>query len=201
MKKSRFMPKFPLIVLGSGAILSHALPAIADSVCVDLTPPAGIPIVKNQADLQRWTGQQVMLSGRYQRVSSGPPLRMSPLEGLTSPNSSLPAQSPPLPGRSGFANIAVNDGWVVIISPKGKHGLRTASELNKYDTQLVQIQGRARWWGGTSPRSAAGIDIYLLRRACPPTSPPVSSVPVTPLPVPPTQTLNVPTDNNLPQTD
>jgi hypothetical protein len=168
------------MVLGLGW---SAAPAIAVPVCVEVTPPPNIPIVKQYSDLQRLDGQIVILTGQYQKVAFGPPLMMTPLEKLTIPNPA--AISPIAPLRSsGFANIVLNEGWAVPINPKGKHSLRTPEELAKYGAQSVQIQGRARWWGGNNPRSAAGINIYLMRLVCVPPVVTPKATTATPLPPP-----------------
>jgi hypothetical protein len=170
------MKRFLLMILGLGL---NAVPAIAAAPCVEVTPPPNIPIVKQYSDLQRFDGQIVILTGQYQKVQFGPPLMMTPLEQLTIPNA---ASNSPIaaPRSNGFANIVLNQGWAIPITPRGKHSLRTAAELAKYATQPVQIQGRARWWGGNNPRSAAGINIYLMRLAC---VPPVMT-PIAPLTTP-----------------
>jgi hypothetical protein len=170
------MKRFLLIVLGL-----QAAPAIAAPTCVEVTPPPNIPIVKQYSDLQRLDGQIVILTGQYQKVVSGPPLRISPLEKLTISNPAAPPTIAP-PRSSGFVNIVLNEGWAVPINPKGRHSLRTPEELAKYGAQSVQIQGRARWWGGNNPRSAAGINIYLMRLACVP--PVITTKEVTPTPTP-----------------
>jgi hypothetical protein len=172
------MKRFLLMILGFGL---QAAPAIAAPTCVEVTPPPNIPIVKQYSDLKRFDGQIVRLTGQYQKLVSGPPLRISPLENLTIPN---PAPLRPVVASrsSGFANIVLNDGWAVPITPRGKHSLRIPEELTKYGAQSVQIQGRARWWGGNNIRSAAGINIYLLRLACVP--PVVTTKEVPPLPTP-----------------
>jgi hypothetical protein len=158
------MKRFLLMSLGLGL---NAAPAMAAPTCVEVTPPPNIPIVKQYSDLQRLNGQIVILTGRYQKVVSGPPLLMSPIEKLTLPKPA--AISPTItPRSSGFATIVLNDGWAIAINPKGKHSLRTPEEMVKYGGQSVQIQGRARWWGGNNVRSAAGINIYLMRLACGP---------------------------------
>jgi hypothetical protein len=174
------------MILGLGL---SAAPAIAAAPCVEVTPP-NIPIVMQYSDLQRLDGQIVMLTGRYQKVVSGPPLLMSPMEKLTIPkpaasNSAMTdrrSETIDSPRSSGFANIVLNDGWAVPINPKGKHSLRIPEELAKYTSQSVQIQGRARWWGGSNPRSAAGINIYLMRLTCVPTV--VTPKAITPTPAP-----------------
>jgi hypothetical protein len=191
LKKYGFMKKFLLVVLGGGAITGLAIPAIAASPCVEVTAPTGIPIVKRQADLQGLDGQIVMLLGRYQPVVAGQPLRMSPLERLMLPSPAPNSNLVPTSRRNGFANIVLNDGWVVPITPRGRHRLSGPDELAKYGAQSVQIQGRARWWGGTSVRSAAGINIYLLRLACVP--PGAAPKDVTPLPDPAAIPLPPPT--------
>jgi hypothetical protein len=188
------MKRFLLMILGLGL---PAAPAIAAPTCVEVTPPPNIPIVKQYSDLQRLDGQIVILTGQYQKVAFGPPLMMTPLEKLTIPNSAAisPAAISPIvsPRSSGFANIMLNEGWAVPINPKGKHSLRTPEELAKYGAQSVQIQGRARWWGGNNPRSAAGINIYLMRLACvPPVMTPQSTLTPTPTPEPTTMPLPMP---------
>jgi hypothetical protein len=187
------MKRFLLMILG----LPVGAPAMAAPTCVEVTPPSDIPIVKQYSDLQRLDGQIVMLTGKYQKVVSGPPLLMSPLEKLTIPNPA-PLAKPPgtgiaaivSPRSSGFVQIVLNDGWAIPVTPRGKHSLRTPEELTKYGAQSVQIQGRAKWWGGNNVRSAAGINIYLMRLACLPPAvtpkaiPAPTPTPTTPTPIP-----------------
>jgi hypothetical protein len=174
------MKRFLLMILGL-----QAAPAIAAPTCVEVTPPPNIPIVKQYSDLQRLDGQIVILTGQYQKVVSGPLLRMSPLEQLTIPNPAAPPTIAP-PRSSGFVQIVLNDGWAIPVTPRSKHSLRTPEELTKYGRQSVQIQGRAKWWGGNNIRSAAGINIYLMRLAC---LPPVVTPKATPAPTPTPSTI------------
>lgn len=134
-----------------------------------------IPVVNNKRDLQRLNGQSVILLGRYQRVISNQTNNMkSPMEfmrevpgGYEMINPKIdPMKIPDVFQTDGFANIILEDGWIVPISPRGRKSLRSQSELIKYDAQFIRAKGTVSWWGGTLNSLASGIDVSQLRLAC-----------------------------------
>lgn len=129
---------------------------------------AVLPIVRTQADLQRLSGQRVILWGRYQRQPtplSDPATGDPPDESLNSvirPETGIPGFEPGKRPR-GFANIVLEDGWAVPISPGNKISLRSPEELETYDNQFVEVVGFVHWWGDASIVAPSGIDIQQIR--------------------------------------
>jgi hypothetical protein len=157
-------------------LVGNIIPAIAAQPCAedDANPPTKqLPIVRDRADLQRLSGKEVTLFGRYQREISSQPEMMSPTEFMTEVPGGIvpidpkidPMNVPKIPRTSGFANIVLEDGSIVRISPMGRRSLRSESELVKYDARSVRVQGTVSWWGKTAIYPS-GIDIHQLRFAC-----------------------------------
>jgi hypothetical protein len=135
----------------------------------ELSPqPAVLPIVRTKAELQRLSGQRVLMWGRYQRQPtplSGSPSGDPPDESLNPvirPEPGIPGFEPGKRPR-GFANIVLEDGWVVPISPGNKISLRSPEELDTYDNQFVEVVGFVHWWGEAGMVASSGIDIQQIR--------------------------------------
>jgi hypothetical protein len=143
-----------------------ARPGNADQVCAtDTATTPQQPIVRTKVDLQRLSGQQVTLVGRYQRVISNKPESQHPIESMTEIPGGLvpinPQSNAVAPRTSGFAQIILTDGTIVHISPRGRRSLRSSAELIKYNTQFVRAVGNIRWSGETELYPAE-IDIFQL---------------------------------------
>jgi hypothetical protein len=113
-----------------------------------------LPIVRDQASLQKFSEQRVLVVGRYQREVLKEPIRVSH-RGLIDP--SILDANKPIPPEDlqvhdsdlGFAKIVLADGVVLPVEPRGRHSLRDKSELDKYDGQEVNVEGYAIWRPGS----------------------------------------------------
>ncbi|NJR63813.1 MAG: hypothetical protein HC769_36665 [Cyanobacteria bacterium CRU_2_1] len=130
--------------------------------------PTLLPIVRTKADLQRLSGQRVLVWGRYQRQPtpastspSGDPSEES-LNPVIRPETGIPGFEPGKRPR-GFANIVLEDGWAVPISPDNKISQRSPEELETYDNQFVEVVGFVHWWGDAGIVASSGIDIQQIR--------------------------------------
>jgi hypothetical protein len=109
-----------------------------------------LSIVRDQASLQKFSKQRVLVVGRYQRQILKEPIRVS-RRGLIDP--SILDANKPIPPEDlqvhdsdlGFAKIVLADGIALPIEPRGRHSLRDKSELDKYDGQEVNVEGYAIW--------------------------------------------------------
>ena len=113
-----------------------------------------LPIVRDQASLQKFNERRVLLVGRYQRVILKSPVRVS-RRGLIDP--SIIEANKPIPAGDlqvndtdlGFARIVLADGVSLSIEPRGRQSLRHKSESDKYDGQAVHVSGYAIWRPGS----------------------------------------------------
>ncbi|MEE3718915.1 hypothetical protein V2H45_19405 [Tumidithrix elongata RA019] len=141
--------KILLIALGLGGLFLCGSPAIAGNSCTEEAISdidRQLPVVITKTDLIALSGKSVRLYGRYQ-----PDLSMC--------SSSSENLSEPCP-----AQIVLQDGWIVPISPRGKAIRRNPDELTKYAQQPIEAIGRVSWWENSFPTS--GIDIQKLRLTC-----------------------------------
>jgi hypothetical protein len=110
-----------------------------------------LPIVRDQASLQKFSAQRVLVVGRYQREILKEPIRVS-RRGLIDPSifeANKPEDLQAYDSDLGFAKIVLADGVVLPIEPRGRHSLRDKSELDKYDGQEVNVEGYAIWRPGS----------------------------------------------------
>jgi hypothetical protein len=109
-----------------------------------------LPIVRDQASLQKFSEQRVLVVGRYQRDALKEPIRVS-RRGRIDP-SILDANKPDdlqvYDSDLGFAKIVLADGVVLSVEPRGRHSLRDKSELDKYDGKTINIEGSVIWKPG-----------------------------------------------------
>ncbi|CAN1209335.1 hypothetical protein TUMEXPCC7403_03865 [Tumidithrix helvetica PCC 7403] len=147
MKKTKH--KIVAIAFGLGAIAFGVSPTIAGNSCTEEAISdidRQLPVVFTKTDLIALSGRSVRLYGRYQ-----PDLSICP-SSSGNPSESCPAQ------------IVLQDGWIVPISPRGKAIRRNPDELTKYAQQPIEAIGRVSWWENSFP--ASGIDIQKLRLTC-----------------------------------
>jgi hypothetical protein len=106
-----------------------------------------LPIVRDQASLQKFSEQEVVVVGRYQRVILEKPIAVSrrELEDPPASTAQKPISTQDLQTSDrGFANIVLTDGTVLPISPRGRSSLRSKSELDKYDGKEISALGTVR---------------------------------------------------------
>jgi hypothetical protein len=152
------MKKASLIVILSSlvcwgwplSLMKAAQPCIAEP---DQEPAKTklLPIVRDQASLQKFSKQRVLVVGRYQREILKKPIRVS-RRGLIDPSifeANKPEDLQVYDSDLGFAKIVLADGVVLPIEPRGRHSLRDKSELDKYDGQEVNVEGYAIWRPGS----------------------------------------------------
>jgi hypothetical protein len=165
LKVSTIAIAFGMTQSASVAIAKPHFASVNVNEKAELSPqPALLPIVRTKADLQRLSGQRVLMWGRYQRQPT-PPSGDPPDESLNPairPEPGIPGFEPGKHPR-GFANIVLEDGWVVPISPGNKISLRSPEELEAYDNQFVEVVGFVHWWGEAGIVAPSGIDIQQIR--------------------------------------